>query len=87
MFSPVGLRCPTCQALMHRSRARSWLERLRRRVTRRVPVRCSACGWRGWRLVEREERSTGLREIHQALTDAELERLEPTIPKETDRDG
>jgi hypothetical protein len=66
---------------MHRSRARSWLERLRRRVTGRAPFRCSACGYRGWRVVEPEENPEGLREIHQALTEAEMERLEPDNPE------
>jgi hypothetical protein len=45
-------------------------------VTGRAPFRCSACGWRGWR-VEPVEPLSGPREVHRALTDAELERLEP----------
>ena len=65
---------------MHRSHARSWVERLRRRVTARTPFRCSACGWRGWR-VEPDERRQGLREIHRALTEAEIERLDPDNPE------
>ncbi len=72
----MALTCPACKAAMHHSRARSWVERLRRRLTGRVPFRCRECGWRGWR----EEPSEGLhgpREIHRDLTDAELERLEP----------
>ena len=66
---------------MHRSRARSWFERLRRRMTGRAPFRCSACEWRGWRVVEPDEGAKGLREIHRALTEAELERLEPDNPE------
>jgi hypothetical protein len=81
MFSSVTLACPTCHASIHRSRSRSWIERLRRRVTRRAPFRCSACGWRGWRIVEPEDNPDGPREIHRALTEAELERLEPDKPK------
>jgi hypothetical protein len=81
MFSPVTVPCPTCHASTHRSHARSWLERLRRRLTGRAPYRCSACGWRGWRIGEPQERPKGLREVHRALTEAEIERLEPDHPK------
>ena len=72
--------CPACHASTHRSRSRSWIERIRRQVTGRAPFRCSACGWRGWR-VEPVEPVSGPREVHRALTDAELERLEPDRPK------
>jgi len=49
---------------------------MRRRLTRRTPYRCHGCGWRGWqaKFVETVE---GPRGIHRALTDAELEGLEP----------
>jgi len=50
-------------------------------VTGRAPFRCSLCGWRGWRVVEPEDPPKGLREIHRALTEAEIERLEPDNPK------
>ena len=48
---------------------------MRRRVTGRVPFRCHACNWRGWRA----ELAPGIgpREIHRALTDSELAKLEP----------
>jgi hypothetical protein len=45
-------------------------------VTGRVPFRCRACGWRGWRH-DVIPRGGGLREVHRDLTDAELDRLEP----------
>jgi hypothetical protein len=41
-----------------------------------VPFRCHACEWRGWRR-EVAQAAHGLREIHRALTDSELARLEP----------
>jgi hypothetical protein len=72
--------CPACQASTHRSRARSWVERVRRQLTGRAPFRCSACGWRGWR-VDRVEPIDRPREAQRALTDAELERLEPDNPE------
>jgi hypothetical protein len=77
----VNLPCPVCHAPLHRSRARSWVERLRRRVTGRAPFRCSACDWRGWRVVEPEGSPEGAREIHRALTEAEIELMEPDQPK------
>jgi hypothetical protein len=72
--------CPKCRGALHRSRTRSWLERARRSVTGRVPYRCHACNWRGWREDVRPG-AHGLREIHRDLTDAELERLEPDNSK------
>jgi hypothetical protein len=53
---------------------------MRRRVTGRVPYRCHTCNWRGWRK-DIAPRAHELREIHRALTDAELERLEPDNAK------
>jgi hypothetical protein len=71
------MTCPQCRADgLHHSRPRSWIERLRRRVTDRVPFRCHSCGWRGW-LADVVPLGQGPREIHKALTEAELERLEP----------
>ena len=52
------------------------MERVRRRVTAQVPFRCHACNWRGWR-DESAPPTDGPREIHRALTDSELSRLEP----------
>jgi hypothetical protein len=72
--------CPACHASTHRSRARSWIERARRQVTGRVPFRCSTCGWRGWR-IEPVEPVGDPRAESRALTDAELERLEPDKPE------
>jgi hypothetical protein len=53
---------------------------VRRRVTGRVPFRCHACKWRGWR-DEIAPRTDGPREIHRALTDSELAKLEPDNSK------
>jgi hypothetical protein len=73
---PGILSCPSCgKAPLRHSRTRSWFERLRRRITGRVPYRCHACNWRGWRL--ESVAGIGPREIHPALTDSELENLEP----------
>jgi len=81
----VALACPRCNGAVHHSRTRSWLERLRRSITGRVPFRCPACGWRGWRH-EVIPGGAGPREVHRALTDAELDRLEPD-GKGTEGDG
>jgi len=45
-------------------------------MTGRVPFRCRTCGWRGW-CHDPTPRGGGLREVHRALTDAELDGLEP----------
>jgi hypothetical protein len=45
-------------------------------VTGRVPFRCHACNWRGWRN-ELALAGDGPREIHRALTESELANLEP----------
>ena len=45
-------------------------------MTGRVPFRCHACNWRGW-LDEFAPGTDGPREIHRALTDSELAKLEP----------
>jgi hypothetical protein len=43
--------CPKCGSpRVHRSRARSALERLRKRLTEKRLHRCHDCGWRGWGL-------------------------------------
>ena len=52
------------------------MERVRRRLTGRVPYRCHACNWRGWR-DEFGPGADGPREIHRALTESELAGLEP----------
>lgn len=41
--------CPKCNSRkVHRSRARSRWEILRKSVTPKRVFRCHACGWRGW---------------------------------------
>jgi FlaA1/EpsC-like NDP-sugar epimerase len=41
--------CPSCiSARVHRSHARSVLERMRRNISTERLFRCDACGWRGW---------------------------------------
>ena len=43
--------CPSCREYkLHRSRARSLQERLRRQWTMKRLFRCEGCGWRGWML-------------------------------------
>jgi hypothetical protein len=73
---PGSMSCPKCQSPVHHSRPRSWVERVRRSVTGRVPVRCHTCNWRGWR-EPLAPNIDGPREIHRALTDSELAELEP----------
>ena len=72
----MALLCPRCTGAMHHSRPRSWVERARRRLTGLVPYRCHTCNWREWRN-DAVPGLDGPREIHRALTEAELERLEP----------
>jgi hypothetical protein len=49
MASASGVLCPVCQSPnVHRSHARSKIERLRKGVTGDRLFRCDACGWRGW---------------------------------------
>jgi hypothetical protein len=73
----VSLICPVCaQADVHHSRFRSWRDRLRWRITGRVPYRCHQCDWRGWRH-DTSRTGDGPREIHRQLTDVELEHLDP----------
>jgi hypothetical protein len=45
-------------------------------MTGRVPFRCHACQWRGWRR-EVGRSGDGLREVHRALTESEIAALEP----------
>jgi FlaA1/EpsC-like NDP-sugar epimerase len=41
--------CPSCiSARVHRSRARTIVERVRRNMTAERLFRCEQCGWRGW---------------------------------------
>ena len=44
----IGALCPECQGPIHRSHARSPIERVIRAITRHGLYRCSGCGWRGW---------------------------------------
>jgi hypothetical protein len=46
---PMEQPCPRCQAMrLHRSRARSLSERVRRNFSARRLFRCDECEWRGW---------------------------------------
>lgn len=41
--------CPGCNSnRVHRSRAKTFLERFRRQFSMKRLFRCDACGWRGW---------------------------------------
>ena len=69
--------CPRCGGAAHRSRTRSWFERVRRSVTGRVPYRCRLCNWRGWLEHVSDVSKTASGEARRELTDEELEELEP----------
>lgn len=60
------LQCPTCGSggAVHRSSARTWWERWRKRLTEKRPYRCHACGWRGWDI------DFGPRFTHDEMTQA-----------------
>jgi len=61
-------KCPSCHAFrLHRSRARSLQERMRRNWTLKRLFRCDECNWRGW-LVPVERFSTSM-EANQPLVD------------------
>jgi FlaA1/EpsC-like NDP-sugar epimerase len=47
--SPMEQPCPNCRSqTLHRSRARTLSERMRRRLSDRRLFRCTNCDWRGW---------------------------------------
>jgi hypothetical protein len=47
----VAQSCPKCQSLaLHRSKARTLPERIRRNFSLLRPFRCTSCDWRGWLL-------------------------------------
>jgi hypothetical protein len=51
---------------------------LRGRLTGLAPFRCYDCDWRGWRRSEVGPKTVDcLRPIHDDLTDAELDELDP----------
>jgi hypothetical protein len=69
--------CPACGGTdVHHSRRRSWVERIRSTLTTKVPFRCHACGWRGWRLDGPTAAADPPQPIQDDLTDAELDRLD-----------
>jgi hypothetical protein len=46
---PLHQYCPNCvTARVHRSRARNFVERMRRNRSAERLFRCDGCGWRGW---------------------------------------
>jgi hypothetical protein len=46
---PLHQYCPSCvTARVHRSRARNFVERMRRNRSAERLFRCDSCGWRGW---------------------------------------
>ena len=56
--------CPTCGSDdVHHSRLRSFGEKLRFNLTRRVPFRCYACGWRDW-LPDTLEAADPVQKVH-----------------------
>jgi len=78
----VELSCPVCgKESLHQSRPRSFAERIRRLLTRHVPIRCHDCGWRGWRRTPAlMSAGSTPREVRRELTEHELERLDPDKP-------
>ncbi len=76
--------CPVCGVHdLHHSRLRTFGEKLRSNFTRKVPFRCHACGWRGWR----EDVSAPVESIrgNQTVADADLDQLDPH--RDPDDDG
>jgi hypothetical protein len=75
--------CPVCKGDdIHHSRLRNWMERLRWRLTRRVPYRCHGCDWRGWREdgVLRRDADGMHRVLHRSITDDEIDHLDDGAP-------
>ena len=69
--------CPSCrERKLHRSRARSLQERLRRGWTTKRLFRCEGCGWRGWLVPI--ERFAG--ESAGATEPVDLTELDDTLP-------
>jgi hypothetical protein len=72
-----SMTCGSCGSpRLHRSRSRTQLELLRKKLTSRRLYECSACGWRGWKLhtvttppmpAPRNFESPDLRGLDQAL--------------------
>jgi hypothetical protein len=49
--NPQFAKCPSCKAVgtLHRSRAKTMIEQILRRITFLKTYRCKTCGWRGYR--------------------------------------
>jgi hypothetical protein len=47
--------CPNCSSSFLRPALPTLLERVRLRLTRKLPVECWHCGWRGWMTVPEVE--------------------------------
>ncbi len=74
--------CPSCESnRIHRSRTRTFVERLRRQFSSKRLFRCETCGWRGWGMdTETDARpedqvTNGLPPPDLRALDAELDEL------------
>ncbi len=79
-------QCPACGGGdVHHSRLRNWTERLRWRLTSRVPFRCHQCDWRGWRDETVARRPSGQidateRILHRDISDDDIDQLDGGAP-------
>ncbi len=77
--------CPRCRSnRIHRSRTRTFLERLRRQFSTRRLFRCEACGWRGWG-VETESSAEHQEQIRNDLPQPDLGELDATLEELSNR--
>ena len=78
-------KCEACGGRnIHHSRLRNWAERVRFRLTSRVPFRCHDCDWRGWRAdtAARRRRTPDITEriLHRSVSDDEVNQLDDGGP-------
>jgi FlaA1/EpsC-like NDP-sugar epimerase len=74
-----GVRsCPICETgMIHRSHAKSMVERVKREFSSRRLYRCDACGWRGWLMPLQFAAGTSPIEAQPAL---DLRTLDAVVP-------
>jgi hypothetical protein len=72
--------CPVCGGrVIHHSRLRNWVERLRCRLTHRAPFRCYDCGWRD-DVVGKQPLHAASRALHRDVTDDAIDHLDGGAP-------
>lgn len=70
--------CPKCGSeRVHRSKARSPLERFRKRWSRKRVHRCHDCEWRGWRIETHVEQR---QELEVALPPPDFDKIDAAVP-------